>query len=71
MAKIEIDDASDPRIRIYRDLPASHSVSRYPQFIVEGRLLIERLVNSGLSIESVVVDRDRLSLLPPYVTRRL
>ncbi len=64
MSTINLTDPDDDRLASYRDLPQSHSSRRADRFIVEGRLLVERLARSALSIESVLVDRSRLSLLP-------
>ncbi|MEM7260823.1 MAG: RNA methyltransferase [Planctomycetota bacterium] len=53
---------SDPKLDPYRSLRQPRDST---QFVVEGKLLVERLAASPLTISSVVIDRDRRQLLPP------
>jgi tRNA G18 (ribose-2'-O)-methylase SpoU len=64
MPTIRIDTEDDPRIALYRDLPNSNSRFCPQRFIVEGRLLVERLVNSEYAVESLLVDERHPELVP-------
>jgi tRNA G18 (ribose-2'-O)-methylase SpoU len=77
-----IDDANDPRLVDYRelrDVPARRRIEGDEFFIAEGPVAIERLVESGHRVRSVVVSEpkyDRLRHLldpltaPTYVVGR-
>jgi tRNA G18 (ribose-2'-O)-methylase SpoU len=60
MTIIRIDSADDPRLGVYRDLKSPLSKRRGERFVVEGELLVERLVASGLGLESLLVE-ERLA----------
>lgn len=63
MAWVPIEDIDDPRIAPYRDLHRSNLTRDSGLFVVEGRLLVERLVASSYDVDSALVDarcRDRL-----------
>lgn len=71
MPTIHIESVADPRLAVYRDLKSPESKRRSDRFVVEGRLLAERLLQSELRIASVVAE-DRLveelrSLVPQAV----
>jgi tRNA G18 (ribose-2'-O)-methylase SpoU len=62
---VTLDDPDDPRLAFYRDLndpagrvriDADESV-----FVVEGRLAVERLLSSGYSVHSLLVDDHQVS----------
>ena len=77
-----IDEATDPRLADYRelrDVPARRRIEGDEFFIAEGPVAIERLVESGHRVRSVVVSEpkyDRLRHLldrlaaPTYVVER-
>ena len=60
MTIFKIDSREDSRIAAYRNLPAGKLTDRPFRFIVEGRLLVERLAASPCTLESVLV-RDSLA----------
>jgi tRNA G18 (ribose-2'-O)-methylase SpoU len=60
MTVIPIAAADDPRLAVYRDLKSPLSKRRSERFVVEGELLVERLLASGLHLDSVLVE-ERLA----------
>jgi tRNA G18 (ribose-2'-O)-methylase SpoU len=52
----EIDSPDDPRIAVFRDLPSSRELRRSARFIIEGRILLERLSEGGVRAESILTD---------------
>ncbi len=81
---IRIADWEDPRLLPYRDL-CNRDTGYFPDaFIAEGRLVVERLIASGQTIESLLVEEGKEKLfatrvrsevpiycLPAEVLRRL
>jgi tRNA G18 (ribose-2'-O)-methylase SpoU len=55
----------DPRLAVYRDLPRANLARPSGLFIAEGALVVERLLRSGLAIESVLVDEQCLDDFRP------
>lgn len=53
MPLIRIDALDDPRLAQYRDLPKSNLTVLSGRFVVEGRLLVERLVASDYGTDSL------------------
>jgi tRNA G18 (ribose-2'-O)-methylase SpoU len=64
---IPVLSLDDTRLSPYRDLPKANHTALSGRFVVEGRLLVERLLASQYAVESVVVDESRLSLLPQNI----
>lgn len=68
MAVIEIDSESDERLDAYRSL-RDQATGPGDHFIVEGRHLVQRLITSGIEIDSVLLSANRLEkakgFLPP------
>jgi tRNA G18 (ribose-2'-O)-methylase SpoU len=64
MAIIRVPSIDDVRLDVYRDLPRRNLSRVSGLFIVEGRLLVERLADSNCPIESILVDERRLELVP-------
>lgn len=60
MPYIAIEDVSDSRISHYRDLRNWNLLHRSSLFIVEGGLLVERLLASTFEVESILIETDRL-----------
>jgi tRNA G18 (ribose-2'-O)-methylase SpoU len=60
-----VDDGDDPRLGPYRDLndPAARIRQGADQsvFVVEGRLAVERLLTSGYTVSSLLVDDHQLT----------
>jgi len=61
MTPIDIQSLDDSRIADFRDLPLRKTARSSGKFIVEGRLLVKRLLTSDLETESVLLDRGRHS----------
>lgn len=71
MSVIRIETPEDPRLAVYRDLKSPLSKRRSQRFVVEGQLLAERLLRSGLDLESVLVEErlaDEWAALLPAAT---
>ena len=60
MPVIYLDTIDDPKLAVYRDLKSPAAKRRSERFVVEGQLLAERLLTSGLRVESVLVE-ERLA----------
>ena len=56
MPLIEIDSIDDPRLAPYQDIRYRKTTKCSELFIAEGRLLVERLVQSDLKMHSILVD---------------
>lgn len=63
MPHIRIDRLEDPRLEPYRHLRTRNLTKFSGRFIVESRLLVERLLKSDYQVESVLIDEDQLDLL--------
>lgn len=64
MPLIPIHDLDDERLAVYRDLLSAKASRRSGHFVVEGRLLVERLIESRFVTHSILVDERRVGLLP-------
>lgn len=67
MPLIEIQTIDDPRIQRYRDLRGRPSGQRADTIVVEGRWLVERLLDSRLEVLSILGSRSAITGLPPQV----
>lgn len=67
MPIIPIDSVDDPRIAVYRDLKLAFAKRRQSLFVVEGLTLTERLVCSGVRVESVLSEQRHLARLQPQM----
>lgn len=69
MPLIRLESAADSRLDVYRNLKASNLTRWSGRFVVEGRRLVERLLQSDFSVESVVLIEKLVEefrpLLPP------
>jgi len=75
MAIVYLDSHDDPRLAAYRDLPSRTSPNQTtsreaPGFVVEGRFLVERMLASNVTTESIVIDTARLASLPAGTEQR-
>jgi tRNA G18 (ribose-2'-O)-methylase SpoU len=59
MPQIVIESLDDSRLEPYRNLKHTNLTRWSGRFIAEGRLVVERLLQSGLAVESVLVSRRR------------
>ena len=64
MAIVYLDSSEDPRLTPYRDLTGRPERGDGKRFIVEGRFLVERLLASTRTTESILTDAARLPTLP-------
>jgi len=69
---VEVDDPDDPRLDLYRDLnnPAVRIRLDTDQsvFVVEGRLAVDRLLTSGYTVRSLLVDDHQMTAAGDLVT---
>jgi tRNA G18 (ribose-2'-O)-methylase SpoU len=54
MSRVPVENISDPRLAIYRDLKASNATRRLDLFVVEGEKLFDRLLASAFTLDSVL-----------------
>lgn len=64
MPLIPIHDVDDERLAVYRDLLSAKASRRCGLFVAEGRLLVDRLVESRFPTHSILVDERRVGRLP-------
>lgn len=55
---IQISDLNDDRLAAYQNLRNRNPIRGSGQFIVESQLLVQRLVDSGYQIDSILVDSE-------------
>jgi tRNA G18 (ribose-2'-O)-methylase SpoU len=69
--RIPIDDLEDRRLVPYRDLPRRNLIRQSGRFIAEGEKVVERLIESGLPVDSLLATAevaDRFEPLLPAET---
>jgi len=59
MPVVPIDNLDDPRLEPYRDLTDRHLAVVSDRFIAEGELVVRRLLQSGLRVESLLLGDQR------------
>jgi tRNA G18 (ribose-2'-O)-methylase SpoU len=62
MPRVPVENVSDPRLALYRDLKATNATRWLDQFVVEGEKLFERLLTSRFPVASVLTS-DRYESL--------
>ncbi|WP_437202608.1 TrmH family RNA methyltransferase [Planctomicrobium sp. SH664] len=70
MPEIQLDQLDDPRLLPYRDLKKTNLTRWSGQFIAEGIRVVERLLASGLQIESVLITQEQRHRLPAEMGQR-
>ncbi len=70
MPTIRVESPDDSRLEPYRNLKASNAAHRANRFVVEGRLLVRRLLASDFEILSLLVDEKSLAELDESAGRR-
>jgi len=66
----EIDDLHDPRIEVYRDIRERDLVGRAGLFVAEGRVVVEKLVDSALHRPlSLLIASKRVDALHSVLSR--
>src|SRR4051794_24891788 len=71
MPRVPIDDLDDPRIAIYRHLKATNQTRGCDAFVVEGEKLLDRLIASPFSLESVLVTERHEPRIASKVAERV
>ena len=68
---IEITDLHDPRIEVYRDIRERDLVGRAGLFVAEGKVVVEKLVDSALLHHplSLLIASKRVDALQPVMSR--
>ncbi|MEW4487085.1 RNA methyltransferase [Thalassoglobus sp. JC818] len=57
-----VNEIEDPRIAVYRHVKKTNLTRWSGQFIAEGQKVVERLLQSGLSVESILIREGKLAL---------
>ena len=65
---IRIDNEDDTRLSEFRNVPDAELLTRLGLFVAEGRLVVARLITSGLSTRSVLVTETAFSSLEGVLT---
>jgi tRNA G18 (ribose-2'-O)-methylase SpoU len=66
----EIEDVADPRIEMYRDIQERDLVGREGLFVAEGKVVVEKLVDSPLHRPlSLLITHRRVEALGPIIAR--
>jgi len=55
-----IQSIDDPRLSVFRDLPNSKAARDQGKFIAEGVVLVDRLFETGYSVESLLLEKKHL-----------
>ena len=58
MTRIAVNDADDPRLGPYRDLPRRNLTRQSGLFIAEGEKVVERLIASDFEVESILAEPE-------------
>ena len=64
--RIEVTTLDDPYLAVYRDLPNSRVAGQSGRFIAEGAILVQRLIESHLTVESILVSRRHEEKVSAY-----
>ena len=65
-----IDDVSDPRLELYRNIRERDLVGRQGLFVAEGTVVLEKLADSLLHrAQSLLIAGDRVAALEPLLSR--
>lgn len=63
MPRFRVESIEDPRLKPYRELRTANLTRYSGQFVAEGRLVVERLLKSSLTVESIFLDEPRAEAL--------
>ena len=66
MPRIKVTTLDDPHLSVYRDLPNSRVAGESGRFIAEGAILVQRLIDSPLTVESILVSRRHEAKVSSY-----
>ncbi len=67
MPVVRIDRFDDPRLRDYRDVSDAQLLRRRNLFVAEGRLVVGRLLESGIRVVSVLLNEASLQALEKHL----
>src|SRR2546426_113401 len=68
MPVIELNDLSDDRLEPYRSLKDRDIARDGGRFIAEAEQIVRRLLNSGLTVESVLLAQRRAAAIAPLIS---
>lgn len=71
MPLVPLTDLDDPRLAPYRALKRTNDTARRGLFIAEGDKLVERLLRSGLALESVLLSEPHVAQFAPLLPAEL
>ena len=71
MARIDLDDLTDPRLDPYRSLKQTNETARRGMFIAEGDKLTRRLLDSGLQVDSGLLGRSYVDTFASRLPREV
>jgi tRNA G18 (ribose-2'-O)-methylase SpoU len=70
VSEIVLETADDPRVADYRDLRDAELIRTRGQFVAEGRLVVQRLIEDGrYSIRSLLLSTTTYEALRPWLSR--
>jgi tRNA G18 (ribose-2'-O)-methylase SpoU len=64
---VEIDSLDDPRLALYRNLKDGELAAQGDRFIVEGHFVVQRVLVSDFSVDSVMVARRKLEEMRAFL----
>lgn len=62
-----IDTLDDPRLDVFRSLKATNAARDARLFVAEGATVVERVLRSGLKVQSVVVSDRKFATCEPFL----
>ncbi len=62
-----IESLDDPRLEVFRNLKARNSVRDARLFVAEGATVVERVLRSGLDVQSVLVSDRKFATCEPFL----
>lgn len=63
----EIDSLDDPRLALYRNLKDGELAAQGDRFIVEGHFVVQRVLASDFSVDSVLIARRKLEEMRAFL----
>jgi len=62
-----IESLDDPRLEVFRNLKAKNAARDARLFVAEGATVVERVLRSGLDVQSVVVSDRKFATCEPFL----
>jgi tRNA G18 (ribose-2'-O)-methylase SpoU len=69
MPVIRIQQFDDPRLAVYRSVSDAELLRRRNRFVAEGRLVVERVLDGGHRVESMLLNDASFRALEPLISR--